>query len=127
MSCFTLDARVRVSIALALTAASDRMLLRDLEAEARRLGLCGAEIDAARCGRSFDALTARAVALALATRGSEGERRAERARAVRLGIADEVCREIEGFAGDLTVSAALAPDAPTCISAGEAARGRQHG
>src|SRR4051794_39516208 len=109
MSCFTLDARVRVSIALALTTASDGTLRCDLEAEARSLGMCGAEIDAARRGRSFDALTARALALAVATRASDDERRAERARAVRLGIADEVCREIEGFARRCAASAAVAP------------------
>lgn len=98
MSSFTLDERARLSIVLALTAGTDGTPFHDQEADARRLGLCGAEIDAARRGLSFDALRARALALAIATRAGDAPRRAERARAVRLGIADEVCREIEGFA-----------------------------
>ncbi|WP_407520752.1 hypothetical protein [Methylobacterium oryzisoli] len=52
------------------------------------------------------------MALTVATRGSEDERRAERARAVRLGIADEVCRAIEGFAGHFTAFPAIEPRGP---------------
>jgi hypothetical protein len=100
MSAFTLDGRVRLSIALAL-ADRGRNPARppDREAEARRLGMCGAEIDAARQGRSFDARTSRALALAMAAVARDRDRHhAERARAVRSGIPDAVCRAIEGFA-----------------------------
>ncbi|MFE1599818.1 hypothetical protein [Methylobacterium sp. ID0610] len=103
MSSFTLDARVRLAIALALTIGGrDRFLPPDQEAAARMLGLSGAEIDAACQGRSFDLRTSRALALALAVRAQDGERRnEERARAVRVGIAEEVCSQIESFAARL--------------------------
>ncbi|WP_245930729.1 hypothetical protein [Methylobacterium radiodurans] len=100
MSSFTLDGRARLSIALALVDGNrDVPVSADREAEARRLGLCGAEIDAARQGRSFDARTSRALALALAAAAHDGDRLAdERERAARSGISAEVCREIERLA-----------------------------
>ncbi len=67
MSSFSLDGRARQSIALALFDGNrDVPLPPERETEARRLGLCGAEVDAARRGRSFDARMSRALALALA-------------------------------------------------------------
>jgi hypothetical protein len=100
MSSFTLDGRARLSIALALVDGNrDGPVPPDREAEARRLGLCGAEIDAARQGRSFDARTSRALALALAAAAHDSDRVAdERRRAVKSGLSEEVCREIERLA-----------------------------
>lgn len=93
-----LHARLRLSIEMALTA--DRgaaALIRRQNDAARRLGMCGAEIDAARAGRSFDLRGARALELALATRrGDNGD---ARSRAIRAGIDEEACREIERIAG----------------------------
>jgi hypothetical protein len=83
-----LDPRTRLSVEIALTA--DRH-----EEEARALGLCGAEIDALRAGRSFDARVSLAVALALA---DEGMRPALRAKAARAGLDAAACREIEALA-----------------------------
>ncbi len=67
MSSFTLDGRVRLSVALALAEdGRDPPVSPGREAEARGLGMCGAEVDAARRGRSFDARMSRALVLALA-------------------------------------------------------------
>jgi len=94
---FMLDARARLAIELALTAGDpDPSQHRRQDEEARQLGLCGAEIDAARHGRSFDAQLS--IALALATAGDDDERRRQRARAVEAGISGSACREIEAFA-----------------------------
>ncbi|WP_167350740.1 hypothetical protein [Methylobacterium variabile] len=118
MSSFTLDGRVRLSIALALADGNgDRPVCPEREAEARGLGMCGAEIDAARRGRSFDARTSRALVLALVVAARDGERLPEeRARAVRSGIPAEVCRAIESLAAELAGPVA-APDARTERSA----------
>jgi hypothetical protein len=52
----TLGERARLAVELALTARhADRPLRERQEADARRLGMVGAEIDAARLGRGFDA------------------------------------------------------------------------
>ena len=97
MAGFTLDARVRLAIELALTAhGGDRPDRRRQEEQARALGLSGAEIDAARRGRSFDVQTS--IALALATANGDEERRRHRARALKAGIGADACREIETFA-----------------------------
>ncbi|GLS44594.1 MULTISPECIES: hypothetical protein [Methylobacterium] len=100
MSSFTLDERVRLSIALGLTAGyGDPALHRRQEKAACRLGMTGAEIDAARHGRSFDMRTSAALALALASASGDRDRvRIERARARRFGIAEAVCDEIEELA-----------------------------
>jgi CheY-like chemotaxis protein len=105
MSAFAIDGRVRLSMALALVNGSrDPPVPPEREAEARGLGMCGAEIDAARLGRSFDARTSRALALAAAA--CNGDRLPEeRVRAVRSGIPAEVCREIESLVEDLAGSA----------------------
>ena len=97
MAAFTLDARTRVAIELALTTDGHEPLDRHRqEARASALGLSGAEIDAARRGRSFDVQTS--IALALATANGDEERRRHRARALKAGIGADACREIETFA-----------------------------
>jgi hypothetical protein len=68
--------------------------------------MCGAEIDAAHRGRSFDLRTSRALSLALAAVMRDGGRLSqERRQAVRSGIATEVCHEIESLAEDLAGAA----------------------
>lgn len=92
-----LDARTRLSIEMAL--AGNRgtpALIREQEEAAARIGMCGAEIDAARAGRSFDARGGRALELALAVKRSDY--REVRSRAIRAGFDEETCREIEGIA-----------------------------
>jgi hypothetical protein len=87
-----LDPRTRLSIEMAL--ADDRgapALIRRQDDSAARIGMCGAEIDAARAGRSFDVRGARALELALAVKRSDY--RDARSRAVRAGFDDEACRE----------------------------------
>ena len=108
MSSFTVDGRVRLSIALALAdAGRSPPVPQGREAEAQKLGMCGAEIDAARRGRSFDVRTSRALSLALAAAARHGERLSkERAHAVRSGIPAEVCREIERLAQGLASAVA---------------------
>lgn len=97
MAGFTLDERGRLAIELALTAGSgDALLLRRQDTDARRLGLTGAEVDAARHGSSFDFPVSQAIALALAS-GDE-DREARRERAVRAGIDGRTCLEIEHLA-----------------------------
>jgi hypothetical protein len=100
MSAFRLDARVRLSITLGLTAGlPDPGLHRRQDATACRLGMTGAEIDAARRGHSFDMRTSVAIALALASAAADRKRIGmERARAARFGIAATVCDEIEALA-----------------------------
>jgi len=71
--------RIRLSIELALTA-KDTQRQETQDAEARALGMSGAEIDAARRGRSFDAKTSIAMALAIASASGSSELAAERAR-----------------------------------------------
>jgi len=93
-----LDARTRLSIEMALTGdqgAPD--LIRQQNDEAARIGMCGAEIDAARAGRSFDLRGTRALELALAVK--RGNDRDVRARAIHAGIEEEACYEIERIAG----------------------------
>lgn len=93
-----LDARTRLSIELAL--AGDRgapALIRRQDDAAARIGMCGAEVDAARAGRSFDVRGTRALELALAVK--RGDDRGMRSRAIQAGIDEEDCREIERIAG----------------------------
>lgn len=59
--------RVQVELALA-KARNDLAALQSLELVARKLGLSGAEVDAAKSGGSFDALVNVAVKFALAVR-----------------------------------------------------------
>jgi hypothetical protein len=96
MSGFIVDDRVRMAIELALTATrTDDRMRSEQEDRARLLGLCGAEIDAARNARSFDVLTSLAISLATA----KGDRRAcARDMAMKAGITAESCREIEDHA-----------------------------
>lgn len=100
-----LDARTRLSIEMAL--AGDRgapALMRQQDDMAAWIGMCGAEIDAARAGRSFDARGTRALELALAAR--RGDCRDARLRAIQAGLDEEACREIERIAGARALDAA---------------------
>lgn len=100
MGRFTLDERVRVTIGLALTAnARDPLQRRQQDIEARRLGLSGAEIDAARRGWSFDVRTS--IALALVTASSEDQLGVQRRRALKAGISEETCAAILALASNL--------------------------
>lgn len=97
MAEFQLDERMRLVIELAFTVErGDLFMHHQQDTEARRFGLRGAEIDAARCGRSFDRRTAVALALALAT--ASEDLRTHRARAEKAGIPADVSREIERYA-----------------------------
>jgi hypothetical protein len=102
MSDFILDKRVRLSIELALTADSaDPGRRSQQEDTARTLGMTGAEIDVARRGSSFDALTSIAVALAIASRNADEAALADVLhRAINAGISEEVCRQIAACAAD---------------------------
>ncbi|WP_165191437.1 hypothetical protein [Caulobacter soli] len=93
----TLDDHLLVQIALALAGAGLRgEAADDLEGRARRLGLSGAEIDAARDGRSFDVRAGAAVAVAIAARRADAAGlRASRAQALRLGLGSHDLDDIE--------------------------------
>ena len=86
----SIDPRVRLSIELALTAnsASPNLLTQQEEA-GRALGMTGAEMDIARQGSSFDFETSVAVSLAL------NACRETHQRALRAGLSEEACAEIE--------------------------------
>lgn len=97
MHTFKLDERARLSIEMALTGnQGDLALMRRQGEEATRLGMCGAEIDAARVGRSFDLRRARVLQLALAAKREERED--ARRRAIQAGIDRQACREVETIA-----------------------------
>lgn len=101
---FTLDERVRLSIELALSAATaSPHQHRRQDEDARRLGLSGAEIDAARRGLSFDARIAVALALATTSDGPQCDVLRDRAR--KVGITGDVEGEIRAFAQGLAASA----------------------
>lgn len=102
MSSFKFDARARLTVEIALTA-GDRTTSRDQwqEAEARLLGMSGAEIDVARQGRSFDVRMSSAIALATA---EDIDRDLSRTKAIRAGVSEDVCEEIEQFAISLAVA-----------------------
>jgi hypothetical protein len=93
MSGFLLDDRMRLSIEVALAAASgDTRRLCRAEDAAMAAGMTGAEIDAFRRGESFDFQLSRAIGLALAP-DQELLRRARRA-----GLSDRVCMDIAALA-----------------------------
>ncbi len=99
MSSDILNERSLLAVELALTARhADRPLRERQETDARRLGMVGAEIDAARLGRSFDVRTSRALALAVAKDGDRDERRDG---AMRAGLGERDCAEIEALAASL--------------------------
>jgi hypothetical protein len=102
MSIFKFDARARLTVEIALTA-GERTASRDQwqEAEARLLGMSGAEIDVARQGRSFDVRMSSAIALATA---EDIERDLARTKAIRAGVSKDVCEEIEQFAISLAAA-----------------------
>lgn len=93
---FELDARLRLSIELALLAScNDRRLLQRQDQTVHDVGMTGAEIDMARRGSSFDVKISAAVALALVP--SEERRR----RARRAGLCDRSCATIEQLAAQI--------------------------
>ncbi|QIO36915.1 hypothetical protein [Bradyrhizobium sp. 1(2017)] len=94
MAAFKLDERVQLSIELALTAKNpDLALLERQDIDAKRVGLTGAEIDAARRGWSFDVQTS--IVLALAAASDEPDQEKQRERALKAGISQETCSAIE--------------------------------
>ena len=97
MTASLLAERVRLAIELALTDCSDAARTHRQESEGRRLGMSGAEIDAARRGRGFDVRICRALSLAAASRSGTG-RSTERSRALRAGLPEPLCHEIEQLA-----------------------------
>lgn len=99
MTGFKFDARMRLSIELALTAnRSDPLLLRLQDDDARALGMNGAEIDMARAGTSFDFQTSVAIAFALVLDD------ANRQRALRAGLCKRTCAEIENVVATINRS-----------------------
>lgn len=92
----TFGDRVRLQLRLALLGdiGCDRTLT-DLNREARAIGLTGAEIDAARAGRSFEARTAAAILFACAIKaGDQARVEAARTRAIRLGVSNMELAEV---------------------------------
>ncbi|MGF7149401.1 hypothetical protein FHS96_003052 [Sphingomonas zeicaulis] len=108
--------RLMCEVELALTASeTDPVCRRRQEAEAARRGLTGAEVDAARAGRSFDARAAAAIALALACRsGDDGVIGAATRRAAQAGLGPVAQRTIRDAASGPTVPT-------TCAAAAEPA------
>lgn len=100
MAAHRLDEKGRFCIVVALTAGSNTPERRARQdAQGSRLGLTRAEIDAARRGFSFDFCTSKAIALALASDEATRERR--RHEAIRAGIDNLACAEIERMAAKL--------------------------
>ncbi|MBB4008150.1 hypothetical protein [Allorhizobium taibaishanense] len=90
MASSSIDPRVRLSIELALTGTTaSEALLAKQEGSGRALGMTGAEMDIARRGSSFDFNTSAAVSLAL------NACRETRQRALRTGLSEKACAEIE--------------------------------
>lgn len=93
MAGFKLEAKARLSIELALTAASgDSFSTQQQEKDAKALGMTGAEIDVARNGSSFDFQLSKAIALALKANVEQRER------AMKAGIDAQTCADIEKMA-----------------------------
>ncbi|MBW9070071.1 hypothetical protein [Agrobacterium pusense] len=89
-----IDARVRLSIELALTGTNASKLLLAKQEAGRALGMTGAEIDVARRGSSFDFETSIAISLALNACQETHQR------ALRAGLSEEACAEIERISQD---------------------------
>lgn len=95
------DARIRIQVLLALGDRDDANAAAQQEALAGRLGLTGAEIDAARAGRCFDVRAAAAVNFALALRvGEPASVERLRALAERAGLAADALVAIERIAAE---------------------------
>lgn len=103
MASFVLDPRLRLAITIALDPHPAPERACEQEADGRRQGMTGAEIDAARHGRGFDLRTSRALALALACRFSDVDRAVRREQAMSAGLAESLCREIEWLAWQHTL------------------------
>ncbi|MGN7755498.1 hypothetical protein [Sinorhizobium sp. 22678] len=90
MASSSIDPRIRLSIELALTGTNESKTLLEKQEEAgRALGMTGAEMDIARRGSSFDFNTSVALSLAL------NPCRETLQRALRAGLSEEACAEIE--------------------------------
>lgn len=86
----SIDARIRLSIELALTGTNaSKPLFAKQEEAGRALGMTGAEMDMARRGSSFDFETSIAISLAL------NPCRETLRRVLRTGLSEEACAEIE--------------------------------
>ena len=90
MASSSIDPRVRLSVELALTGTgASKSVLAKQEEAGRVLGMTGAEMDIARRGSSFDFNTSVALSLALKPcRETLG-------RALRAGLSEDACAEIE--------------------------------
>lgn len=107
--------RLMLEVALALDAGEvDPARRGRQEARAAQLGLTGAEIDAARAGRSFDARAAAAILLALASRsGDAAAIEAATVRAGHAGLGPAAQRAIRDAVGRRAIrTACTAPAEP---------------
>lgn len=98
----TLKGRAAAQLRLALLSDCGCLkTLAELEQEARRSGLTGAEIDVAREGRSFEARTTAVLAYACAVKSGNGQLiTAAMHRAALIGISDS---ELAGVASEVKV------------------------
>ncbi len=96
---FSLNDRTRISIVLALSAGEADPLRRERqEVKARKLGMTGAEVDAARRGSSFDARASLAVTFAVAImEGAKEAVECKRDRMLKAGFGEETLSEIEAI------------------------------
>lgn len=90
--------RVQVELALA-GMRNDQEALTSLETEAARLALNGAEIDAAKQGRSFDAVTNLAVKFALALCSGNTDASANAAEKLAILGAPTIAQELRTLLG----------------------------
>ena len=93
----SLDKRIGILVEIALTHDSDRSrTIERQEKAARHLGVTGAEMDAARAGRSFDVKSGAAVRLALAVQSQNRSAiTAARERASQVGLNESDLAAIE--------------------------------
>jgi hypothetical protein len=95
-----LDVRLQMLVELALNAdcACDKARSRQ-DARARKLGLVGAEVDAARARKSFDVRTAAAIDMACALAFADNERiRAAEQQALEVGFNPHELRRLRKLA-----------------------------
>lgn len=102
----SVDKRIQVLVEIALTNDCGCIqMARRQEKVARRLGLTGAEVDAARAGRSFDVRSDAAVRLACAAQSSARSAVSEaRNRAARAGFDESDLIAIERLAKTIKLS-----------------------
>ncbi len=94
--------RIQIELALA-TAKNDVDTLRSLEARAKHMALSGAEVDAAKRGRSFDLFVDIAVKFALAIlAGDEAASAAARQQLILYQV-PEIASELPGLVRELAL------------------------